>query len=120
MKILIVDDDKLCLKLLSCILEKYSQDIICLETGLHSIETIRENPDIDLILMDIALPDMNGYEVTRKIREFNQEVVIIAQTALVLNGEKAISIDAGCNDYISKPIRKNDLLEIIQKYLTIH
>ena len=118
MKILIVDDNALCIKLLTYILKKYSQDIICVESGIQAIETIRENPDIDLILMDILLPEMDGYEATRKIREFNPEVIIIAQTALALCGEREKSIEAGCNDYISKPYKINDLLNIIQRNLT--
>ena len=67
--------------------------------------------------MDIVLPEIGGYEVTRKIREFNPEVVIIAQTALSLYEEREKAIEAGCNDYISKPYRKNDLLNIIQRNL---
>jgi CheY-like chemotaxis protein len=67
-------------------------------------------------LMDIKMPLMNGHEATRKIREFNENVVIIAQTAYALTGDKEKSLEAGCNDYISKPINKDKLLEIIEKY----
>jgi CheY-like chemotaxis protein len=76
----------------------------------------RNNPDIDLILMDIQMPEMNGYEATRKIRQFNKDVVIIAQTAYVLTGDREMAIAAGCNDYISKPIKKDELMALIQKY----
>ena len=73
---------------------------------------------IDLILMDIRMPEMGGYEATRKIRAFNKEVVIIAQTAYGLTGEKAKAIDTGCNDYIAKPIKKDELTALIQKYFS--
>jgi CheY-like chemotaxis protein len=66
--------------------------------------------------MDIRMPDISGYEATRQIREFNREVVIIAQTAYGLLGDREKAIKAGCNDYIAKPINKNKLLAMIKKY----
>jgi CheY-like chemotaxis protein len=66
--------------------------------------------------MDIQMPEMSGYEATRQIRQFNKEVVIIAQTSSVLTGAKEKSIESGCNDYIAKPINKNEFLALIQKY----
>jgi CheY-like chemotaxis protein len=72
--------------------------------GLEAIQACRSYPDIDLILMDIKMPYMDGYEATRIIREFNKDVIIIAQTAFVLPGDIQKTIDAGCNDYIAKPV----------------
>jgi CheY-like chemotaxis protein len=66
--------------------------------------------------MDIRMPEMNGYEATRAIREFNKDVVIIAQTAFTLIGDRDNAINAGCNEYISKPIKRNQLLALIEKY----
>ena len=66
--------------------------------------------------MDIKMPEMDGYEATRKIRQFNTEVIIIAQTAFALTGDREKAFAAGCNDYISKPIRKDKLKELIQQY----
>jgi hypothetical protein len=66
--------------------------------------------------MDIQMPDMGGYEATRQIRQFNKNVVIIAQTAYGLSGDREKAIEAGCNDYISKPIKRAELLALIQKY----
>ena len=74
------------------------------------------NPDIDLILMDILMPEMNGYEATRQVRKFNKEVIIIAQTAFGLSGDRIKAIDSGCNDYISKPVTKDQLITLIKKY----
>jgi CheY-like chemotaxis protein len=63
------------------------------------------------------MPKMNGYEATREIRKFNKEILIIAQTAYAMNGDKEKAIEVGCNDYITKPINKVLLLEIINKLL---
>ena len=69
-----------------------------------------------MILMDIQMPEMGGYEATRQIRQFNKQVVIIAQTAFGLTGDRAKAIEAGCNDYISKPYQRGDIEELIVKY----
>jgi hypothetical protein len=66
--------------------------------------------------MDIQMPGIDGYEATRQIRKFNGTVVIIAQTAFALNGDQEKSTEAGCNDYIAKPITKKELLELLLKY----
>ena len=63
------------------------------------------------------MPEMNGYDATRKIREFNKDVIIIAQTAYALYGDREKALEAGCDDYISKPINKEELMEMINKYL---
>jgi len=78
--------------------------ILKVSTGVEAVETCRNNPDIDLVLMDIQMPVMNGYEATRQIRQFNTDVVIIAQTAYALSSDREMAIEAGCNDYISKPL----------------
>lgn len=88
------------------------------KSGLKAVELCRKNPDIDVIMMDINMPEMNGYEATRHIREFNKDVVIIAQTAYALAGDREKSIEVGCNDYISKPFNKKELLEKIENCLS--
>jgi CheY-like chemotaxis protein len=70
-----------------------------------------------LMLMDIQMPGMSGYEATRQIRQFNKEVIIIAQTAYAQTGDREKAIEVGCNDYISKPINQNLLIELIEKHL---
>ena len=67
--------------------------------------------------MDINIPELNGYDATRQIRKFNQEVVIVAQTAYGLEGDREKALAAGCNDYISKPINKDMLFAIMQRHL---
>ena len=66
--------------------------------------------------MDVKMPDLNGYEATKQIREFNKEVIIIAQTAYGLSSDREKALNAGCNDYIAKPIKIDALTSLIQKY----
>ncbi|MEI7500863.1 MAG: response regulator, partial [Bacteroidota bacterium] len=117
LKILIVEDDENSNFLITSILKKNNHEILHTETGFEAIEACRDNPDIDLVLMDIRMPGMGGYEATRQIRQFNKEVIIIAQTAYGLSGDRQKAIDAGCNDYISKPIDKDELVGLIQKHI---
>jgi len=116
LKILIAEDDDASQRLISFMLKQYDAELFKVKTGVEAIELFTQNQDIDLILMDIQMPEMNGYEATRKIREFNNKVIIIAQTAYGLSGDREKAIEAGCNDYIAKPIDKNELLALIPKY----
>ncbi len=116
LKILIAEDDDVSELLLEETIKTFSKEIQKVRTGVEAVEVSRNNPDIDLILMDIRMPDMNGYQATQQIRKFDKEVVIIAQTAYGLSGDKEKAIKEGCNDYISKPLNKTELLTIIQKY----
>lgn len=116
LKILIVDDDKTSEFLLRKIFKKDSKEFFVVSNGIEAINTCKNNPDIDLVLMDMKLPGMNGYEATRKIREFNTEVIIIAQTAYALPGDRENSVLAGCNDYIAKPIDRKVLRKLVNSY----
>jgi signal transduction histidine kinase len=116
LKILIVEDDEISGMLISINVSKLSDNILKAKTGFEAVEACRNNPDLDLILMDIQMPDLNGYEATRQIRQFNKEVVIIAQTAFGLLGDREKALEYGCDDYISKPINKTELITLIKKY----
>ncbi len=116
LKILIAEDDEPSEKLITIGVDKFSSEIIIAKTGTEAVETCRLNPDIDLVLMDIQMPELNGYEATKQIREFNKAVIIIAQTAYAMEDDKEKSIAAGCTDYISKPIRRVELLNLLNKY----
>ena len=116
LKILIVEDDETSDLLLSTMLTKINREILQAKNGLEAIELCRNNPDLDLILMDIKMPVMDGYEATQQIRQFNKDVIIIAQTAYGLTGDRENAIVAGCNAYISKPIIKDELMSLIQQY----
>lgn len=116
LKILVTEDDKISRMLLLKIIESYGKEIVIAKTGLEAVEACRNNPDLDLIMMDIQMPQMNGYEATKEIRKFNKTVIILAQTAFALEGDKEKTIEAGCNGYISKPIKKEELAKLIQQY----
>ena len=116
MKILIVEDDEKSEILIKIVVRRFAREILIARTGVEALEICRKTPDIDLILMDIAMPEMDGYEATSKIRQFNKDVIIIAQTAYASAGEREKSIAAGCNDYITKPFNKTSLTALLKKY----
>jgi hypothetical protein len=116
LKILVVEDDDASKKFISITVKKLCKALLEASTGTEAVDICHNNTDIDLILMDIQIPVMNGYEATRQIRQFNKKVVIIAQTAFGLAGDQEKAIEAGCNDYIAKPINKDELIALIQKY----
>lgn len=118
LKTLIVEDDMISDKLISIMIKDVSKEILHAKSGPEAIELCRNNPDIDLILMDVKMPTMSGYETTRQIRRFNKDVIIIAQTAYGLSGDRQKALDAGCNEYLSKPILKKEMMLLIQQYLT--
>ena len=116
LKILIAEDDEPSEMLLSTFVKTLGKEIIKVQNGIDAVEACRNNPDLDLVLMDIQMPKMNGYDATRNIRQFNKDVVIIAETAYGLSGDREKAIEAGCNDYISKPINDNEFRRLIQKH----
>jgi CheY-like chemotaxis protein len=116
LKVLIVEDDAISKLLITIAVKPYSKEILKASSGIEAIETCRNNPDIDLVMMDINMPKMGGYEATKQIREFNKDLVIIAQTANGMQSDRDKAIAAGCTDYISKPINITSLSRLIQKY----
>jgi len=115
--ILVVEDDPNSMLLITEILKKMTNHLILAYNGLEAINACLLNNNIDLVLMDIQMPVMDGYESVRKIRQFNKDVVIVAQTAFALVGDREKAIEAGCNDYISKPLTKEVLTDIIVKHI---
>jgi len=119
LKILIVEDDEIADLHLSIILEDIEREIFHARTGKDAVEFCKKNTDTDLVLMDIKLPEIDGYEAVRQIREFNKEMIIIAQTAYALEGDRERALEVGCNDYIAKPIKKDELLKMIISYFDL-
>ena len=101
------------------LLEPHGFTLILCETGKEGYESFTNNPGVDLILLDLKLPDIDGLDVLRKIRSLstNSEVPVIAQTAYDMSGDAQRSIKAGCNDYISKPIEIDQLLQKISTFV---
>jgi len=115
LKILIAEDDETSAMLLSMTIKIVGKEILSVRTGAEAVEACRNNPDLDLILMDIKMPVMDGYTATRQIRQFNKDVAIIAQTAFGLSGDRKKALEAGCNDYIPKPFNKATLMVILHE-----
>ena len=117
-KIHVVEDNDANYMLIEAMLKAQGPPIMSRSVdGTHALDYIRKNPDIDLILMDIQLPDINGYEVTRQVRTFNTNVPIIAQTAYAMYADVVKALEAGCNDFIAKPIKLKKMLALLEKYL---
>lgn len=116
--ILIVEDIQSNFLLLAKMLEETGCKIIHSKTGEDAIKTFNSTPNIDLVFMDLRLADMDGIEITREIRTNNSNVIIIAQTAYSSGVKVNLSIEAGCNDFITKPISRLDLFNTLRKYLS--
>lgn len=116
LKILIAEDDETSGILLSLAVKKFGKEIRVVSSGTQAVEACRDDLDIDLVMMDIKMPGMDGYEATRQIRQFNKNVFIIAQTAFGQQGDSAKALMAGCDDYITKPINIASLKMRIQRH----
>ncbi len=116
LKVLVAEDDSASSMLLTLMLGNLDFTIFQASNGQNAVDIIRKNPDIDLILMDIKMPELTGLEATEAIRKFNGKVVIIGQSAHALAGDKERAIQAGCNDYITKPISYEVLMSLIRKF----
>ena len=110
-KILIVEDDPASRLYLNKILEKAGADILNASDGQEAVDVALSNPDIEIILMDIQLPVLDGYSALAKIREARKDIVVVAQTAYGLLGDKEKILNSGFNDYIIKPILSQNLIE---------
>jgi CheY-like chemotaxis protein len=110
-KILIVEDDLSSRLYLNKILEKAGVIILNAGDGQEAVNVVLNNPDIDIILMDIQLPVLDGYSALSKIREANKDIIVIAQTAYGLLGDKEKIINSGFDDYVIKPILSQNLIE---------
>ncbi|MGD9994485.1 MAG: PAS domain S-box protein [Salinivirgaceae bacterium] len=114
--ILIAEDDDNNFMLLDVLLLSENLNIIRARNGLEALEKLKSNPAIDLILMDTKMPEMSGLEATRAIREFNTSIPIITQTAFAMPGDRERALEAGSNDYLTKPFSRAALFELIEKY----
>ncbi len=111
--LLIAEDDMANFYLIRELLSSTSVKILHAWDGEEAISMFRSNPSIDLILMDIRMPKMDGYEATMEIRKFNKDVVIIAQTGYVFEEDKQKAKALGFNDYMCKPLNEDDLISAI-------
>ncbi|MBD2838276.1 response regulator [Pseudomonas sp. JM0905a] len=118
-KALVVDDDVRNIFALTSVLEANRMQVMSAENGRAAIECLQQNPDIDIVLMDIMMPEMDGFETMRQIRQHKQfeALPMIALTAKAMKGDREKCIDAGASDYVSKPVNTEQLLSLIRKWL---
>jgi len=118
-KVLVVDDDVRNLFALTTAFERYAIQTITAESGQEAMTILEENHDIDIVLMDIMMPEMDGYETTQKIRREhkNKTLPIIAVTAKAMKGDREKCIDAGASDYITKPVKIDQLLSLMRVWM---
>jgi CheY-like chemotaxis protein len=118
-KILVVDDDARNIFALTSLLENQEMDVISTTNGRDAIEIIENTPNLDIVLMDIMMPDMDGYETMRNIRQTPKyrTLPILALTAKAMKGDREKCLDAGASDYIAKPVNTDQLLSLMRVWL---
>lgn len=114
--VLVADDDEVARIYLEELLKSKCRKVLFAKNGKEAVEILQDDPSVDLILMDIKMPVMDGYTATIKIKGMNKNVVIIAQTAYALASDREKALAAGCNDYLAKPLIKKDLFAVIEKF----
>jgi len=118
--ILVAEDDDSNYKYIEIVLLYASYDVIRAENGLEAVEYCRNHPEVRLVLMDIKMPMMDGFEATRQIRTFRPDLPVIALTAHVTTEDESAALAAGCTEYVTKPVSKTKLLEIIESSLALN
>lgn len=115
--VLIVEDNETSNIYFEAALRKTNATLIWAKNGQDAVAIVKNNDKIDLILMDINMPKMDGIEATRIIKKLYPHIIIVVQTAFILSGEERMCQDAGCDEFITKPIRLKYLLDTINRYL---
>lgn len=115
--VLIVEDNETSNIYFEAALRKTKASLIWAKNGLEAIEKVKTNAHIDLILMDINMPKMDGIEATRIIKTLYPQIIVVVQTAFILSGEERMCQEAGCDEFITKPIRLKYLLDTLNRYL---
>jgi CheY-like chemotaxis protein len=118
-KVLIVDDDVRNIFALTSILERHNVEVLHAENGRAGIDTLLQTPDVDIVLMDIMMPGMDGYETIRAVRELDalRNLPIIAVTAKAMKGDREKCIDSGASDYIAKPVDLDQLFSLMRVWM---
>jgi CheY-like chemotaxis protein len=115
--ILIAEDEIVNYMFLEVLFEETGAVLIHAADGRQAIDAVKSNPDINIVLMDIKMPNINGLDATRQIKAIRPQLPVIAQTAYAMQDDEYKALQAGCNDYISKPIDAKKLINLMKKYL---
>ena len=118
-KVLVVDDDVRNIFALNSLLERHGMNVITATNGHDAIKLLDSNPDLSLILTDVMMPEMDGYETMRRIREIPafRSLPIIALTAKAMKGDREKCLQAGASDYVAKPVNTEQLLSLVRMWL---
>lgn len=116
--LLLAEDDYANAEYVKIIFRRENINVLHALNGAEAVYLFKNNPMLDLVLMDIKMPIMDGYIATREIRKINGDIPIIAFTAFALDGDRENAIEAGCTDYVIKPVQKDKLISLVLSYLT--
>jgi CheY-like chemotaxis protein len=118
-KVLVVDDDVRNIFAITSVLERHEMDVLYAENGHDAIAKLEQNPNVDVVLMDIMMPEMDGYEAMRRIREQSRfkTLPMIALTAKAMKGDREKCIEAGASDYVTKPVDPDQLVSLLRVWL---
>lgn len=115
--ILIAEDVESNFLYLKAVLSKLNAVIYWAKNGIEAVDICTKVGNIDLVLMDLQMPEMNGYEATEILKKKFPHLPIVAQTAFAMSDDREKAIDAGCDDYLAKPIKSKDLLSMVEQYV---
>ncbi len=116
-KILIAEDNESNFEFLRAVLSVRKAGVLRAVNGLEVLNVLRDHEDVDIVLMDIQMPELNGYEATRLIKEMYPGIPVIAQTAFAMSEDRKKALDAGCDAYLAKPIQPRKLLTLMEKLM---
>lgn len=115
-RILIAEDVESNYLYLKAVLSKLNATIFWAKNGVEAVEICEKN-EIDLVFMDLQMPEMNGYEATEILKKKFPDLPIVAQTAFAMSDDREKALDSGCDDYLAKPIKSKDLLNVVEKFI---